>query len=174
MSAEHDHETERTEHTMSRLQPTHNKGWPFAAESPWTLWHTGGSRQGHPRYTGARKGRPWVARNSFHDTTTDKRQHDKDKVLRQTCFQETSSVRPLESYMVADRMADESRWRRPRSSRRSRRETRPIIQEQINHVIKHTKRNEHTSRSRRINTLTKLLTCFQETSADRHLYTYTT
>ena len=32
---------------------THNKGWRFVTESPWTLWHTGGSRQGHPRYTSA-------------------------------------------------------------------------------------------------------------------------
>ena len=30
---------------------------------------TGGSRQGHPRYTGAREGRPWVAHNTIHSAT---------------------------------------------------------------------------------------------------------
>ena len=41
-----------------------------------------------------------------------------------------------------DHMADESKWRSLGSSRRSRRETKPIIQEKINHVTKHTKLNE--------------------------------
>ena len=41
-----------------------------------------------------------------------------------------------------DQMADESKWRLPGSSRRSRSETKPITQEKINHVTKHTKRNE--------------------------------
>ena len=50
-------EHERKARTTSRLQHTHNKGWRFATESPWTLWHTGGSRQGHPRYTGAQTGK---------------------------------------------------------------------------------------------------------------------
>ena len=36
---------------------TTHKGWRFATESHWTLWHTSGSRQGHPRYTGARTGK---------------------------------------------------------------------------------------------------------------------
>ena len=45
MSAEHDHEHERIEHTMSRLPTNTHKGWIFATESPWTLWHTSGSRQ---------------------------------------------------------------------------------------------------------------------------------
>ena len=35
---------------------------------------------GHPRYTGARQGRPWVAHNLFHD---------RRQALRQTCLQQT-------------------------------------------------------------------------------------
>ena len=76
-------------------------------------------------------------------TTTRQRQ-----TLSETCFQETGVVIHLESYMVAeqrdDHVADESKWRRPGSSRRSRRETKPNNQEKINHVTKHTKRNETT------------------------------
>ena len=50
--------SERKAHTTSRFQQhTHNKVWRFATESPWTLWHTVGSRQGHPRYTGAQTGK---------------------------------------------------------------------------------------------------------------------
>ena len=40
----------------TRRQETHQahaQGWRSATESPWTLWHTGGSRQGHSRYTSA-------------------------------------------------------------------------------------------------------------------------
>ena len=46
-----------------------------------------------------------------------------------------------------DHMADESKWRSPRSSRRSRRETKPITQEKINQETKQTTRNEtkHTN-----------------------------
>ena len=36
---------------------------------PWASRHVGGSRQGHPRYTDARKGRPWVAHNTIHSAT---------------------------------------------------------------------------------------------------------
>ena len=50
MSVKHDHEHERTEHKMSPLQPTYRRA---GAESLWALWHNGGSRQGHPRYTSA-------------------------------------------------------------------------------------------------------------------------
>ena len=73
---------ERKDHTTSRLQQhqqPHQEGWRFATESPWTQWHTGGSRQGHPRYTSARQGRPWVAHNEFHETTPDELPPDKDK-----------------------------------------------------------------------------------------------
>ena len=45
-----------------------------------------------------RKGRPRVARHKLHDTTDDQRQHDKDKVLRQTCLQETSADRNLNTH----------------------------------------------------------------------------
>ena len=44
---------------------------------------------GHPRCTGARKGKPWVAHNR-RPRTTDVRQR---QALRQTCFQETSADR---------------------------------------------------------------------------------
>ena len=40
---------------------------------------------GHPRYTGARKGRAWVAHNLFYD----RRPPDRRQALRQTCFQQT-------------------------------------------------------------------------------------
>ena len=42
------------------------KGRRFALMPPWASGHIGGSRQGHPRYTDARKGRPWVAHNTIH------------------------------------------------------------------------------------------------------------
>ena len=60
MSVMYDHEYERKARTTSRLQQhkqTHNKGWRVATESPFTLWHTSGSREGHPRYTSARTGK---------------------------------------------------------------------------------------------------------------------
>ena len=41
-----------------------------------------------------------------------------------------------------DHMPDELKWRSPGSSRRSRRETKPITPEKINQETKHTKRNE--------------------------------
>ena len=41
---------------------------------------------GHPRYTGARKGRSWVAHNNHHETATDKRQHGKDKPQDKRAF----------------------------------------------------------------------------------------
>ena len=43
-------------------------GWRFVTDSYWTLWHPSGSRQGHPRYAGARTRRPWVARQTPHAT----------------------------------------------------------------------------------------------------------
>ena len=42
-----------------------------------------------------------------------------------------------------DHMVDESKWRSRGSSRRSRRETKPIIQEKINHETKHIKIHEN-------------------------------
>ena len=92
-------------------------------------------------------GWPWVARSKIYSPTIDKRQQTKTS-LESNVLCQPGAVRHLESYMVAeqrdDHMADESTWRRPGSSRRSRRETKPIIQEKINHVTKHTKRNETT------------------------------
>ena len=61
----------------TRRQETHRphaQGWRFATQSPWTLWHTGGSRQGHPRHTSASDGgRPWVARDTLHATPPQRR-----------------------------------------------------------------------------------------------------
>ena len=134
----------RQEHTPTNTK----KGWRFATESSWTLWHTGGSQQGHPPYTTASteevRGWPKVS-SAVRPTTND----NKTKTsLESNVLSQPGAVRHWESYMVAeqrdDHMADESKWRRPRSSRRSRRETEPIIQEKINHVTKHTKRNETT------------------------------
>ena len=60
---------------------THNKGWRFATESPWTLCHTGGSRQGHPRYTSVstERGRGWPTARFARD-----HQNDKTKVYSVT------------------------------------------------------------------------------------------
>ena len=41
------------------------------------------------------QGRPWVARHNFHETSND---NTTDKVLTQTCFQETSVDSHLETY----------------------------------------------------------------------------
>ena len=54
---------------------TPRKGWRFATESPWTLWHTGGSRQGHPQ-------------DDQRHTTTRHRQ-----ASRQMCFQPQVQIR---------------------------------------------------------------------------------
>ena len=45
--------------------PTTTKGLRFALRPLWTSRHIGGSQQGHPRYTDAREGRPWVAHNTI-------------------------------------------------------------------------------------------------------------
>ena len=75
MSAEHDHEHECNEHMMSRLQahqqPHTKKGWRFATESPWTLWHIGGSRR------------------SLHREDDHKRPQDTDKSQDKPAFSET-------------------------------------------------------------------------------------
>ena len=49
---------------------TTTKSWRYALMPPWASRHIGGSRQGHPRYTDARKGRPSVAHNTIHSATT--------------------------------------------------------------------------------------------------------
>ena len=44
----HDHD-----HDHDHLHDTTTKGWRFGGSSPWMSHHPSGSRQGHPRYTGA-------------------------------------------------------------------------------------------------------------------------
>ena len=44
----HDHD-----HDNDHLHDTTTKGWRFGGSSPWMSHHPSGSRQGHPRYTGA-------------------------------------------------------------------------------------------------------------------------
>ena len=104
MSAMYDHEHERKAHTISRLQQhqqTHNKGWGFATESPRTLWHTGGSRQRHPRYTSARQGRPGVARRNLHEDDHRQTTARHRPVSRQTCFQQQVSSHTWNHTLVA-------------------------------------------------------------------------
>ena len=56
------------------VQQPQKKVWRFALMPPWASRHIGGSRQGHPRYTDGRVGRPWVARSTVRQTRTTKRQ----------------------------------------------------------------------------------------------------
>ena len=61
----------------TRRQETHQphaQGWRSATEPPWTLWHTGGSLQGHPRYTSAltEGGRGWPETQSTRHHYNDK------------------------------------------------------------------------------------------------------
>ena len=94
-------------------------------------------------------GRPWVARG-LPDTRSTRRPPTNDNKtqtsLESNVLSQPGADRHLESHMVAeqrdDHMADESKWRRPGSSRRSRRETKPITTEKINQVTKHTKLDE--------------------------------
>ena len=100
MSVRPDHEHERTECKTSRLQPTHTtRVGALATESPWTLWHTGGSRQGHPRYTGAHTGKAVGGPTSF---TTRRQTTRQGQVSRQTCFQRNQVLTHLETYRVAE------------------------------------------------------------------------
>ena len=82
-----------------------------------------------------------VPRDNSRQTTTRQRQ-----ALSPTCDTTPGVIIHLESYVVAeqrdDHMADESKWRRRGSPRRSRREMKPITQEKINQETQHTKRNE--------------------------------
>ena len=68
--------------TPSTPTNTPKKGWRFATESTWTLWHTGVSRQGHPRYTGAQTGKVVGGPTQpprRRPTTNEKRPQDTDK-----------------------------------------------------------------------------------------------
>ena len=57
----HDHD-----HDHDHLHDTTTKGWRFGGSSPWMSHHPSGSRQGHPRYTGAvtTEGRGWPDQRS--------------------------------------------------------------------------------------------------------------
>ena len=57
------------------------------------------------------QGRPWVAHNRFHDTTTDKRQHDKDR-SESTVFSATGAITHLESHMVPEPVRETGDLRR--------------------------------------------------------------
>ena len=62
---------------MAGDAPSHARGWRSATESSWTLWHAGGSRQGHPRNTSASTvGGPGWPETRF----TRHHQNDKTKV----------------------------------------------------------------------------------------------
>ena len=65
------------------IQPKTTTGGSLPRGHP-ELWGTPVVQAGHPRYTGARKGRPWVAHILLHD----RRPPDRRQVLRQTCFQQ--------------------------------------------------------------------------------------
>ena len=80
---DHDHEHENDHHTTTRFNPTRRRvgSLPQGHSGLWAhRWVQGG----HPPYTGARKGRPWVAHNLYHD----RRPIDRRQALRQTCFQQ--------------------------------------------------------------------------------------
>ena len=112
---------------------TTHKGWRFATESHWTLWHTSGSRQGHPRYTGARTGKHdrqgletnVLSENPGVDTLGNFHGSGVGSRNREIYGELSNSV----NKNVVDRTKVETR---PRSSRRSCRETEPFTQEKIN------------------------------------------
>ena len=89
--------------------------------------------------------------------------------LDKRAVQQPGADSHLESYMVAEQrdnhMADESKWRSPGLSRRSRRETKPLTPEKINQETEDTKQNETEHiKIRRINTRTELLMCLLQCS----------
>ena len=54
-------DSSRLDHDHDHLHDTTTKDWRFGGSSPWMSHHPGGSRQGHPRCTGAvtTEGRGW-------------------------------------------------------------------------------------------------------------------
>ena len=76
----------------TRRQETHRphaQGWRSATESPWTLWHIGGSQQGHPRHTSASTegGRGWP------ETRSTRHHSDETKVVTPRLgYQHTSRI----------------------------------------------------------------------------------
>ena len=100
MSVKHDHEHERKEHMMSRRQQhqqPHKEGLALWHRVTWSLWHTGGSRQGHPRYTSA---------SSTRRLPTD--DHKTETSLGSNVLSATGVVRHLESY----KRSREQKWYR--------------------------------------------------------------
>ena len=78
-----------------KTAPT-TKGWRFALMPPWASRHIGGSGQ-YPRYTDARKGRPWAAQTAP--------QLDNDSTTRLKHFIEHlhgSGASSSSTYMVAE------------------------------------------------------------------------
>ena len=151
-SVAHERETRpllRTRRHRQEHTPTNTKkGLAFCHRVHPGLCGTlvGPGKDTHTPVFSTEEGRGWPEVNSTVRPTTN---DNKTKTsLESNVLSQPGAVRQLESYMVAeqrdDHMADESKWRRLGSSRRSRRETKPIIQEKVNHVTKHTKRNETT------------------------------
>ena len=97
MSAAHDHEHERTEHTMSRLQPTHN-GLALChrviLDSGAHQWVQGRTPTAHRCPKGKAVGAPTQAPRQDDRQTTTRQQTG----LSRTCFQETSADRHLYTY----------------------------------------------------------------------------
>ena len=63
---------------------------------PWTSRHIGVSQQGHPRYTDARMGRPWMAHNTIHSATNVHNQKELSSttyMVAEPCSVQFSSVR---------------------------------------------------------------------------------
>ena len=147
----------RVHRTQDVTTPTNtHKGWRFATDSPWTLWHTGGSRQGHPRYTRASKeeGCGWPDASSTRRPTTN--DNPTDKVSRQTCVQQpgVDTLGNLHGSGAARRSHGDRAVRRLVRSRLvnrievetsriikkiAQRETKPITQEKINQETEYIK-----------------------------------
>ena len=72
--------------TPSTQTTTRRKGWRFATESPWTLWHNGGSRDTHGTLV-PKQGRPWVARRNLHEDDQRQKTTRQRQASRQSCFQ---------------------------------------------------------------------------------------
>ena len=143
MSAEHDHEHERTGHKTSRLQPTHNKGWCFATVTLGYVAHRWVPARTPTVHRCFHGGRPGVARHKLHETTHDKRQHDRQgletNVLSAKPGVDThgnlhgsgAASRNRSPSYVNEHVVLLSKWIRPGSSRRWRREAKPINEENI-------------------------------------------
>ena len=98
-------ERECMEHMISRLQ-VHQQPHTTRAdvlphtESPWTLWHTGGTRQRHPRHTSAQTGKALGGPQQLPRRRP--QTNDNQQVSRLTCFQRNQVLTHLEFYTVAE------------------------------------------------------------------------